>query len=89
MNGIIMGCETVDTTGAKLFLVVPGESVVSSKLKESLINVPVLMETGFDVVFRIPTDADLDGVDPILHPEHGGHITTPDGSSNRVVPHRF
>ena len=85
MNGIIMGCETVDTTGAKLFLVVPGESVVSSKLKESLINVPVLMETGFDVVFRIPTDADLDGVDPILHPEHGGHITTPDGRQVMMI----
>ena len=47
------------------------------------------MEEAFDVVFRIPTDTALDGVDPILHPEHGGHITTPDGSSNRVVPHRF
>jgi hypothetical protein len=33
MNGIIMGCETVDTTGAQLLLVVPGESVFSFKLK--------------------------------------------------------
>ena len=47
------------------------------------------MEEAFVVVFRIPTDAPLDGVDPILHPAYGGHITTPDGSSNRVVPHRF
>ena len=62
MNGIIMGCETVDTTGDQLLLVVPGESVFSSKLKESLISVAVLMEAGFDVVFRIPTDAILDGV---------------------------
>jgi hypothetical protein len=33
MNGIIMGCETVDTTDAQLLLVVPGESVFSFKLK--------------------------------------------------------
>jgi hypothetical protein len=69
MDGIIMGCETIDTTGAQLLLVVPGESVFSSKLKESLISVAVLMEAGFDVVFRIPTDATLDGVDPIIHPD--------------------
>ena len=67
MDDIIMGCETVDTTGAQLLLVVPGESVFSYKLKESLISVAVLMEAGFDVVFRIPTDAALDVVDPLLH----------------------
>ena len=79
MDGIIMGCETIDTNGDQLLLVVPGESVFSSKLTESLINVVVLMEVGFDVLFRIPTDATLDGVDPIIHPDIGGHITTPDG----------
>jgi len=67
MDGFIMGCETVDTTGDDL-LVVPGESVFN-KMKESLISVIVLVETGFDVVFRhgIPVDADLDEVDPLLH----------------------
>ena len=75
MDGIIMGCEIVDTTDAQLLLVVPGESVFSSKFKESLISVAVLREAGFDVVFRIPTDAALDGVDLILHPAYGGHIT--------------
>ena len=74
-----MGCETVHTTDTQLLLVVPGESVFSSKLTESLISVDVLMEAGFDVVFRIPTDTVLDGVDPILHPTYGGHIITPDG----------
>ena len=74
-----MGCETIDTNGDQLLLVVPGESVFSSKLTESLISVAVLMEAGFDVLFRIPTDAPLDGVDPIIHPDYGGHITTPDG----------
>ena len=53
MDVIIMGCETVDTTGDQLLLVVPGESVFSSKLKESLISVDVLMEAGFDVVFTL------------------------------------
>ncbi len=57
-----MGCETVDTTGAQLLLVVPGETVFSSTLTESLIRVAVLMEAGFDVVFRIPTDDALDGL---------------------------
>ena len=75
-----MGCETVDTTGDDL-LAVPGESqdIFSSKLKESVISVVVLMETGVDVVFRIPSDADLDAVDPLLHPDYVRHITTPDG----------
>ena len=64
---------------SQLLVVVPDESVLSSKLTESLISVAVLMEEGFDVVFRIPTDTVLDGVDPILHPTYGGHIITPDG----------
>ena len=85
MHGIIMGCETVDTAGDQLLLVVPGESVFSSKLKESLISVAVLLEAGFDVVFRIPTDAALDGVDPSLHPDYGGHITTPDGRQGMMI----
>jgi hypothetical protein len=85
MAGVIMGCETVDTAGEQLLLVVPGESVFSSKLKESLISVAVLMEAGFDVVFRIPTDAILDEVDPILHPDYGGHITTPDGRQVMMI----
>ena len=55
IDGIIMGCETIDTNGDQLLLVVPGESVFSSKLTESLISVAVLMEAGFDVLFRIPT----------------------------------
>ncbi len=85
MAGVIMGYETVDTAGEQLLLVVPGESVFSSKLKESLISVAVLMEAGFDVVFRIPTDAILDEVDPILHPDYGGHITTPDGRQVMMI----
>ena len=50
-----MGCETIDTNDDQLLLVVPGESVFSSNLTESLISVAVLMEAGFDVHFRIPT----------------------------------
>ena len=52
---------------------------VLTELTESLISVAVLLETVFDVLFRIPTDDPLDGVDPIIHPDYGGHITTPDG----------
>ncbi len=85
MDGIIMGCETIDTNGDQLLLVVPGESVFSSKLTESLINVAVLMEAGFDVHFRIPTDATIDAVDPIIHPDYGGHITTPDGRQVMMI----
>jgi len=39
-------------------------------------SVAVLMEAGFDVVFRSPADVALDGVDPLLHPDYGGHITS-------------
>jgi hypothetical protein len=41
--------------------------------------VTVLMEAGFDVVFRSPVDTALDGVDPLLHSDYGGHITTSPG----------
>ena len=40
---------------------------------------------GFDVVVRIPTDAALDGVDPSLHSDYGGHITTPDGRQVMMI----
>jgi hypothetical protein len=66
-----MECQTVDTTG---------ESVFSSKLKESLIIVAVLMEAGFDVFFRIPY-----GVDLVLHPNYGGHITSPDSRQVMMI----
>lgn len=42
-------------------------------------SVAVLMEAGFDVVFHSPADAALDGVDPLLHPVYGGHITSSPG----------
>ena len=71
--------------GDQLRLFVPGESVFNSKLKESLISVAVLLEAGFDVVFRIPTYAGLDGVDPSLHSDYGGHITTPDGRQVMMI----
>jgi hypothetical protein len=66
-----------------LLLVVPGDSVSSSQLKVSLISVGVLKKAGFDVVLRTPADAALDGVDVILHPDYGGHITTPAGRQIR------
>jgi hypothetical protein len=57
-----MGCETIDTNAVDLRLVVPGDSVSISQLKESLISAGVLKEAGVHVVNHIPADAVLDGI---------------------------
>jgi hypothetical protein len=77
MRGIIMGCETMDVTGRPLTLIVPDESVSDASLTDSLLPVGRLKEAGFDVRFRIPSEAKLDGVNLAKYPKYGGYIVTP------------
>ena len=84
LPGIIMGCETVDVNGRPFTLVVPDESVSDPTLTDSLIPVGRLKEDGFDVSFRVPVEAHIDGVDIAVYPKYGGKIITP-GPDSRTV----
>ena len=84
MRGIIMGCETIDTMGKPLTLIVPDESVSDASLTDSLLPVGRLKEAGFDVRFRIPIEAELDGVSLVKYPKYGGYIATPKPESRTI-----
>ena len=56
-----MGAETVTVYGKPIAIVVHDISVFSRELADPLVPAGCLMETGFDVVFRIPKHADTDG----------------------------
>jgi hypothetical protein len=84
LPGIIMGCETIDINGQPFTLIVPNESVCDPTLTDSLIPVGRLKEDGFDVSFRIPIEAHLDGVDPTVYPKYGGKIVTPQPDSRTI-----
>jgi hypothetical protein len=70
LPGIVMGCETIDANGRLFTLLVPDESVSDPNLTDSLIPVGRLKEAGFQVSFRIPVEAHLDGVDLTVYPKY-------------------
>jgi hypothetical protein len=84
LPGIIMGCETIDANGRPFTLIVPDESVSDPTLTDSLIPVGRLKEDGFDVSFRIPVEAHIDGVDLAVYPKYGGKIITPKPDSRTI-----
>jgi hypothetical protein len=84
LPGIIMGCETIDTNGRPFTLIVPDDSVSDPTLTDSLIPVGRLKEDGFNVSFRIPVEAHLDGVDLTVYPKYGGKIVTPEPDSRTI-----
>ena len=73
-----MGAETVDMYGAPFVLVVPDVSAFDPGMSDSLVSAGRLMEKGFRVIFRIPSEADADGFSSSAFPLYGGTITTPD-----------
>jgi hypothetical protein len=81
---ISMGCETIDAKGRPFTPIVPDESVSDPTLTDSLIPVGRLKEDGFDVSFRIPIEAHIDGVDLAVHPKYGGEIITPKPDSRTI-----
>jgi hypothetical protein len=84
LPGIVMGCETIDTNGRPFTLIVPDDSVSDPNLTDSLIPVGRLKEAGFQVCFRIPVEAHLDGVDLTVYPKYGGKIITPNPESRTI-----
>ena len=62
----------------------PDESVSDPTLTDSLIIVGLLKEDGFDVSFRVPVEAHIDGVDIDVYPKYGSKIITP-GPDSRTV----
>ena len=61
MPGILMGAETQDSHGKPFVLVVPDVSVYDLAMSDSLIPMGRLVEAGFTVNHRIPSQAKEDG----------------------------
>jgi len=78
MTGILMGAETQDSHGKPFVLVVPDASVYDPAMSDSLLPVGRLIEAGFTVHHRIPSQATEDGFPLKTFPLYGGTTTTPD-----------
>jgi hypothetical protein len=85
MTGILMGTETVDQHGVPYVLVIPDVSVFDPGMSDSLVSASRLMEADDGVIFRIPSNAGSDGFPSAQFPQHGGSVTTPDGSTVIVM----
>ena len=81
MTGILMGAETQDSHGKPSVLVVSDVSVYDPAMSDSLIPVGRLIEAGFSVNHRIPSQANEDGFSLKTVQLCGGAITTPDGKT--------
>jgi len=80
-----MGAETQDSHGKPFALVIPDVSVYDLAMSDSLIPVGCLIEAGFSVNHRIPSQANEDGFSLKAVPFYGGTITTPDGKTIIVM----
>jgi len=85
MTGILMGAETQDSHGKPFVLIVPDVSVYDPAMSDSLIPVGHLIEVGFSVNHRIPSQSNEDGFSLKAVPLYGGTITTPDGQTIIVM----
>jgi len=86
MTGILMMCaETQNSHGKPFVLVVPDISVYDPAMSDSIIPVGRLIEAGFTVNHRIPSQANEDGFALKAFPLYGGTITTPDGKTIIVM----
>ena len=72
MTDILMGAKKHDQHGKSFILVVPDVSVYDPGISDSLISAGRLMEAGYDVNFRIPSDALMDGFASNTFPLYGG-----------------
>jgi hypothetical protein len=83
MRGILMGIETVDVHGKPLVIVAPDVSVSNPAHADSLLSAGRFMEAGYKIVFRIPSEANIDGY-PKLH-NYGGIFCTPSPNARIIV----
>jgi hypothetical protein len=77
---VLMTVPTFDITGAPLHFEVSCQVVILSVLPstlDSLISVGRLLQTGYKLDFRLPTDPFPDNVDIDIFPRYGGTIVTP------------
>ena len=66
-------------------LVVPNVSVYDPAMSDSLVPMGRLVEAGFTVIHRIPSQAKEDGFSLKQYPLYGGTIATPDGKTTIVM----
>jgi len=85
LTGIVMGAETRHGHGKPSVLVVQDVSVYVPAMTDSLIPVGRLIEAGFTVNHKIPSQANEDGFSLKTVPLYGGIITTPDGKTIIVM----
>jgi len=85
MTGILMGAETQDSHRKPFVLFVPDVSVYDPAMSDSLIPVGRLIEVGFTVDYRIPSQANEDGFSLKTFPLYGGTITTLDDKTIIVM----
>jgi len=85
MTGILMGAETRDCHGKPFVLVVLDISVYDPAMSDSLFPVGRLIEAGFAIIHRIPSQAKEDGFSLKTVPLYGGTITTPAGRTTIVM----
>ena len=83
MTDILMGAETQDSHENPFVFVVPDVSVYDPAMSrsDSLIPVGRLIEAGFTVIHRIPSQAKEDGFPLKPVPLYAGTTTTPDGKT--------
>jgi len=74
MTGILMGAETRDSHGKPFVLVVSDVSVYDPAMSDSLNPMGRLVEAGFTVNHRIPSQAKKDGFSLKQFPLYGGTI---------------
>jgi len=85
ITGILMGAETQDSHGKPFVLVVPDVSVYDPAMSDRLIPVGRLIEAGFSVNHKIPSQAKEDEFSLKGVALYGGTITTPEGKTIIVM----
>ena len=80
-----MGAQTQDSHAKPFVLVVPDVSFYDPAMPDSLISVGRVIEAGFTVIHRIPSQAKEDGFSLKTIPLYGGTITMPDGKTILVM----
>ena len=82
-NVLGMEIETVEVHGKPLVIVLPDVSVSNPAHGDSLLSAGRFMEAGYKIVFRIPSEANIDGY-PKLH-NCGGIFCTPSPNARIIV----
>ena len=83
-----MGAQTQDSHVKPFVLVVLDVSFYDPAMPDSLISVGRVIEAGFTVIHRIPSQAKEDRFSLKTIPLYGGTITMPDGKTILVMEYK-